>query len=333
MQRARKALLALVLLCASCNTTLTLAYEPGQVLESEGSVVVCEDEIASRIGAAVLREGGNAVDAAVATAFALSVTFPQAGGPGGGGFAVVAMPGKAPDALDFRETAPAAATADMFLDADGKPDRKRSLRSRLGAGIGAGTPGTPAGLWALHQRHGRLPWKRLVDPAVALARDGFEVPEGLAAALNEAIWRDPSARAVFVLGDRPWRAGDRLVQPYLARTLQAIRDRGSAGFYEGPVAALLVADMTSATTAPCGGRRPVSPSAKARSSRCRFPRAAAWSFPRSSACSSGPAALAGPPSRSNGCISSRRHPGAPSPTATPASETPPACPRGSSKGS
>jgi len=242
MQRARFLSILLCMAFAACQRTLILAYDEGQVLDADGGMVVCEDGIAARVGADVLAEGGNAVDAAVATAFALGVTFPQAGGPGGGGFAVVSMPDREPVALDFRETAPAAATADMFLDEDGKPDRRRSLRSRAGAGV----PGTPAGLFALHRRHGHLPWERLLAPAIALARDGFEIPEGLAIAMNEhgdVFRRDPVARTVYVREHRPWQAGDRLVQRYLARTLEAIRDRGAAGFYEGEIATLLAADM------------------------------------------------------------------------------------------
>jgi len=239
----RRVLLLVLLGLTSCRTSLHLAYEKGQVTDTGGGAIACEDETASRIGAAVLAEGGNAVDAAVATAFALGVTFPQAGGPGGGGFAVVSTPGEPPDALDFRETAPAAATADMFLDEDGKPVRARSIRHRLGAGV----PGTVAGLRELHRRLGSLPWPRLVAPAVALARDGFEIPAGLARALNDhadVFRRDPAAAAIFVRADRPWQAGDLLVQPDLAHTLDAIRDRGAAGFYQGPVAELLVGDMS-----------------------------------------------------------------------------------------
>ncbi len=232
-----------VLILAACESPLRLEYAPGQVRSAVGrGVVVAEDPAAAEIGAAVLREGGNAVDAAVATAFAMAVTYPQAGAPGGGGFAVVSQSGADPVALDFREAAPAAATPDMFLTPEGKVDRKRSLRSLLSSGV----PGMVAGLAALHEKHGRLPWARLVEPAVALARDGYAIPAGLAAALQksrEKFLGDPDAAAIFVREGRGWRAGDVLVQEDLARTLAAIRDHGAKGFYEGDVAKAVAAKM------------------------------------------------------------------------------------------
>jgi gamma-glutamyltranspeptidase / glutathione hydrolase len=234
---------SLALLLGACRTPLHLEYAPGQVDSTAGrGVVVAEDPAAAGVGAAVLREGGNAVDAVVATAFMLAVTYPQAGPPGGGGFAVVSFPGGEPVALDFRETAPAAATRDMFLRPDGKVDRDLSLRSALSSGV----PGTPAGLEALHKRFGKLPWRRLVEPAVTMAREGYAIPAGLAKALNEHRERfepDPEARAIFVRDDRPWQAGDVLVQADLAKTLAAIRDRGAAGFYEGATAAAIEDEM------------------------------------------------------------------------------------------
>ncbi|MHC4862005.1 MAG: gamma-glutamyltransferase, partial [Planctomycetota bacterium] len=237
---------ALVLLLLSCASPIRLEYRPGQVASGEArGVVAAEDGIAAEVGAAVLREGGNAVDAAVATAFALGVTFPQAGNPGGGGFAVVALPGEAPVALDFRETAPAGASREMFLRPDGEPDRERSLWTVAAAGV----PGTPAGLAALHARFGRLPWARLVEPAEKLAAEGFPIPAGLARALNahrERFERSAAARGIFVLEDRPWREGDVLVQGDLARTLASIREHGAEGFYRGRVAAAIAEEVRAA---------------------------------------------------------------------------------------
>jgi len=232
-------LVTLTALLPCCASPLHLEYAPGQVTSSaNGGMVVAEAPLAAEVGARVLREGGNAVDAAVATAFALAATFPQAGGPGGGGFAVVSVPGHEPLALDFREVAPADASGEMFLAPDGAVDRRRSLWSVLAAGV----PGTPAGLAELHRRLGSLPWSRLVDPAVRLAAEGFPIGAALARDLNQhrkRFRRDPAARAIFVREDRPWRPGDILRQEDLGRTLAAIRDRGAAGFYAGPVAATI----------------------------------------------------------------------------------------------
>jgi gamma-glutamyltranspeptidase/glutathione hydrolase len=211
-------------------------------------MVVSVSEPASQAGWDALRDGGNAVDAAVATAFALAVTFPEAGNIGGGGFMLVhpghTRPGNGaaePDVIDYRETAPAATTPGMF--SGGKPPSSYLL---------VGVPGTVRGLALAHRKYGRLPWKRLVEPAVRLARDGFEVDADNAAALNEALAKAadyPEFRRVFAppraAGEagRPWRAGDRLVQPELAQTLKRIGDEGEAGFYTGPVAAAIVATV------------------------------------------------------------------------------------------
>src|SRR3954449_13027874 len=139
-----------------------------------GGAVAAADPLAVEVGLATLRAGGNAVDAAVATALALAVVYPEAGNLGGGGFAVVRMGGDLA-ALDFREVGPAKARHDMYLDAQGKPVENASLVGPLAAGV----PGSPAGLYALHQRYGRLPWARVVAPARALAADGFRVDSHL----------------------------------------------------------------------------------------------------------------------------------------------------------
>lgn len=208
-----------------------------------GGIVVADDRIAAAVGARVLRSGGNAVDAAVATAFAMAVTYPQAMNPGGGGFAVVALPDGETAALDFRERAPAAATPDLFLRPDGSVDRERTLRSALAAGV----PGMPAGLAALHRRFGRLAWADLLAPAVDLARDGFPIPQGLADALNDHRKRfaaHDGARAIFVHPDRAWRAGDILRQSDLARTLAAIRTGGADAFQRGEIARAIAREVS-----------------------------------------------------------------------------------------
>jgi gamma-glutamyltranspeptidase/glutathione hydrolase len=212
-------------------------------------MVVSVSGPASEVGWQVLRDGGNAVDAAVATAFALAATFPEAGNIGGGGFMLI-HPGRGgnggkgprdPTFIDYRETAPAATTPDMF--AGDQPPSSHLL---------VGVPGTVRGLALAHRKYGRLPWRRLVEPAVRLARDGFEVDADNAAALNGALAKaadHPEFRRVFAppgaAGDagRRWRAGDRLVQPELARTLRRVADDGEAAFYAGPVAAAMVATV------------------------------------------------------------------------------------------
>ena len=149
--------------------TITVAGE-SSVAHSEYGMVVSPERHASEIGAQILAEGGNAADATIAVAFALAVTNPQAGGLGGGGFALVRDANGEPFALDFRETAPAALRAEMFLKDDGRPDPRLSLAS----GLGVGVPGLPRGLETLHARWGSLPWSKLIAPAVSLAQDGFK---------------------------------------------------------------------------------------------------------------------------------------------------------------
>jgi gamma-glutamyltranspeptidase/glutathione hydrolase len=201
-------------------------------------MVVTVSPPASAVGVEALRAGGNAVDAAVATAFALAVTWPEAGNIGGGGFMLVYPGGKAdPVLVDYRETAPAAATRDMFA-AD-----KRAAPYKL-----IGTPGTVRGLALAHQRFGKLPWKDLVLPAVRLAEEGVVVDRHLADSLNRALRRasnPPEFIRVYGKADGKtrWQVGDRLVQKDLARTLRQIAERGPDVFYKGPIADLLVAEM------------------------------------------------------------------------------------------
>jgi len=195
---------------------------------------------ATSTGAAVLAAGGNAVDAAVATALALAVTYPPAGNVAGGGFAVGRTPGGELWALDFRETAPAGTWRDSYLGPDGKARRGASTRG----GLSVGTPGTVRGLEALHRRYGRLSWARLVAPAVRLARDGFRVPPGLAkifSAYAEALALDPAASALFAPGGIPLPAGAFLVQEDLAKTLETIAAKGADGFHRGAIARRIAA--------------------------------------------------------------------------------------------
>lgn len=206
-------------------------------------MVVSQSRAASDIGAATLAAGGNAIDAAVATAFALAVLHPSAGNIGGGGFIVYRPAVGESRSIDFREQAPALAREDMFLDADGAYDKVRHHESHLSVGV----PGTPAGLWLAHARFGKLPWSDLVAPAVALARDGFVVTDWLAGDLEKQkkrMSRYPASLANFFKdGGEPYRAGEILKFPDLARTLARIRDGGADGFYRGATADLLVDEM------------------------------------------------------------------------------------------
>jgi gamma-glutamyltranspeptidase / glutathione hydrolase len=210
------------------------------VLASRG-MVVTTDRVASEIGAEVLRRGGNAVDAAVATHFALAVVNPEAGNIGGGGFMVVRMADGTTAALDFRETAPLAATRDMYLDSLGNVSDSLSLVGHRAAGV----PGSVAGMWEAHRRFGRLRWAELVQPAVALA-EGIVVHERLAGSLRrdeERLRRFPVTARIFLPQGRAPVVGERLVQADLAETLRRVAERGALGFYQGRTAELIEAEM------------------------------------------------------------------------------------------
>ena len=212
-----------------------------QPVRSSEGMVASQNDVASHVGAAVLGDGGTAIDAAIATAFALAVTHPTAGNIGGGGFIVFRPAAGAPEAYDFREMAPAKASASMFLK-----DGTYSSDVHHNGYLSVGVPGTVAGLHLAWKEHGRLPWPRLVAPAIALARDGFVVTEGLARSLRgvlKSMEAYPASIAQFSKAGTPYAAGDVLKQPDLARTLQRIADQGPAGFYEGETAALVEKEM------------------------------------------------------------------------------------------
>ncbi len=231
LQRAVVACVAIIPLSAIAADRLAKATV------GQHAMVVSVSPAATDVGVAVLREGGNAVDAAVAVGFALAVTWPEAGNIGGGGFMMIAPgPGSMPVCLDYRETAPAAATANMF-----------SKGTNYKGHQVVGTPGTVAGLALAHDRYGRLPWQRLVEPAVQLAEAGFAIDAALADGLNTLLADSPEFAEfgrVFGRSDnRPWRTGDMLVQADLAKTLRRIAIDGPQAFYSGHIAKLLVAEM------------------------------------------------------------------------------------------
>ena len=232
-RRAARWSLLLVLLLA------TTAARAEHVAEGRRGMVASAAPLASGVGVATLSRGGNAIDAAVASAFALAVVLPQAGNLGGGGFAL-ARDGRDGSirAMDFRETAPERANSGSFLDARGHAIPEMSTVGISAAGV----PGTVAGLEELHRRRGRLPWRELLEPAISLAEDGFVIDGTLARLLDEEkglLARFDETRAIFFRAGRPLVEGERLVQKDLARTLRAIRDEGAAGFYRGRVAELI----------------------------------------------------------------------------------------------
>jgi gamma-glutamyltranspeptidase/glutathione hydrolase len=204
-------------------------------------MVITQSDIASQIGFQVIKNGGNAVDAAVATGFALAVTHPTAGNIGGGGFIVYRPATGEPVSYDFREVGPARSSPEMWMK-DGKYDFNIHHNSHMSVGV----PGTVAGLHLAWKEAGSKPWKELVEPAIKLARDGFEISHGLARSLAgqlDDFQKYPASLAQFSKNGKPYEAGEILKQPDLARTLTRIAEQGPAGFYEGETAALVEKEM------------------------------------------------------------------------------------------
>ena len=218
-------------------------------IAAEHGMVVAQEKLAARVGADIMRQGGNAVDAAVATGFAMAVTYPRAGNIGGGGFMVIHLADRNEDiAIDYRETAPGAITRDIFLNADGKPDPDKSRNSALGIGV----PGTVAGLALALGKYGsgKFTLAQIVKPAIDLARDGLPVADDTADTLSDMyrrMSRWPNSARTFSRSDgSPLHEGDTLIQNDLAITLAAIAEQGPRGFYEGPVAQKLVKAISDA---------------------------------------------------------------------------------------
>ena len=201
------------------------------------AAVASPDRHGTAAAEAIMQRGGNAIDAAVATAFVLAVTYPEAGNLGGGGFITLKM-GSEIGFLDFREVAPQAAKRDMYLDASGKPLPGASLVGHLAAGV----PGTVAGLWEAHQKYGRLPWRDLVQPAIRLARKGFVPEDQLVRRIDESL-PDYAGKTNFDRYFGNINSKKTFRQPELAQTLERIAQGGPAGFYSGRTAELIVAEM------------------------------------------------------------------------------------------
>jgi gamma-glutamyltranspeptidase / glutathione hydrolase len=211
-------------------------------LIADSAMVVTAHPLASDVGLAILKKGGNAVDAAVAVQFSLAVTFPAAGNIGGGGFMVFRSSTGEVDALDFREKAPASATTNMFLDGEGNVIPELSTHGHLANGV----PGSVDGMVEIHRKYGSLPWAELVQPAIDLASQGFPLTAREAKWFNEMqgdLKKYNTVEPAFLIREE-WKAGDTIRWIDMAETLKRIRDYGRAGFYEGKTADDIVAEMT-----------------------------------------------------------------------------------------
>jgi gamma-glutamyltranspeptidase/glutathione hydrolase len=213
-----------------------------ETLRGTQGMVASRSDLASEVGSRILADGGNAVDAAVATAFALAVAYPSAGNLGGGGFMIIALANGEVYAQDNREKAPGAAHRDMFLDSAGNVDRNLTLNSLQASGV----PGTVAGLLDALERFGTMTRQQVMAPAIELAENGFPLNDDLATQFQEnleSFKEYPASLAVFSKNGEPYKVGDVWTQPDLAKTLKLISEQGRDGFYKGQTAELLVAEM------------------------------------------------------------------------------------------
>jgi len=253
--RNRFMLLSLVLFCfIQCkiskdaiveNTTNTKTEKP--LLLNEGTLaadamVSSAHPVASKVGIEIIKQGGNAIDAAIAIHFALAVVYPSAGNLGGGGFMVIRLNNGTVNTIDYRETAPAMAYKDMYLNKEGEAVASLSRYDRLASGI----PGSVAGMYELHQKYGSLPMEALIQPSIDIAENGFEILQSEAEKLNESkvsFEKYNVDNNYLVKPEGEWQAGDLLSLPDLANTLKRIKKDGKSGFYEGETANLIVAEM------------------------------------------------------------------------------------------
>jgi gamma-glutamyltranspeptidase / glutathione hydrolase len=215
-------------------------YSIQKTITCSNGAVVSAHPLASKAGVSILKKGGNAIDAAIATQLALAVVYPGAGNIGGGGFMVARLQNGKNITMDYREKAPAAAGRDMYLDAAGNPQMNLSQFGHLASGV----PGTVAGLFA-SLKYAKLPFKVLIAPAIDMAENGFAITESEARSLNasKALFVKYNTLQPAFVKDTLWKAGDILVQKDLAATLKRIRDLGQKGFYEGETAKLIVEEM------------------------------------------------------------------------------------------
>ena len=237
-------LLSLIIFAWACGPSQEQSAPQSRGLITENAMVVSAHPLASKVGKEILEKGGNAVDAAIATQFALAVVYPGAGNIGGGGFMVARMADGEVASLDYREKAPMAGGRDMYLDENREVIPYSSIRGHLAAGV----PGTVAGHEAAHQKYGKIDWKELVQPAIDLAEKGWALTEREARGLNgnrEAFIQFNTVRPEFFLAPEGnvWKEGDIVKASELAETLKLIRDQGRDGFYKGKTADLIVEEM------------------------------------------------------------------------------------------
>jgi len=233
--------LVVLLVFGSCNSNKLPEFSEGKTVTSLSAMVVSAHPEASKIGTMILARGGNAVDAAIATQFALAVCYPAAGNLGGGGFMVIRLNDGTVDGLDYREKAPGNASRDMYLDKDMAVIDNLSTDTHLASGV----PGTVDGMYEAHKKYGKMPIEELIQPSIDLAEIGFPVAEQQASSLNSTK-RNFLARneaPVAFVKDSKWEPGDTLRQPELAKTLRLIQEKGRDGFYDGITAEYIVKEM------------------------------------------------------------------------------------------
>jgi gamma-glutamyltranspeptidase/glutathione hydrolase len=241
------ALLFVIISFNSCKEASPIVEDTKPVFDlskqvvSDTAMVVSAHPLATAAGLAILKKGGNAVDAMVAIHFALAVAYPRAGNLGGGGFMIYRDKSGLSNTLDFREMAPSSAHKDMYLDAQGEIIDSLSLTGHLASGV----PGSVEGMYVAHQKYGKLPWKELLQPAIDLAQNGVKVTAREVAAYNEYMWlfREVNSHKNAFVKENPWKKGEILLQKNLAQVLKRIQQEGRAGFYEGKTADLIVQEM------------------------------------------------------------------------------------------
>ncbi|MBZ5857031.1 gamma-glutamyltransferase [Flavihumibacter profundi] len=234
------ATLQLALFSAAQSTINPYQYSINKNFTGRKGAVVSAHPLASQVGVMIMKKGGNAVDAAIATQLALAVVYPGAGNIGGGGFMVIHLSNGTNTTIDFREKAPIKGHRDMYLDANGNPNLDKSQNGHLAVGV----PGTIAGIFAA-KKYSKLPFSDLIQPAIDLAEKGFIITAAEAGGLNEdrPNFIKYNTRPVAFVKGQPWKAGDTLIQKDLAQTLKRIKAAGQKGFYEGETARLIVEEM------------------------------------------------------------------------------------------
>lgn len=231
---------AFMLSCKNQQKLNAYKYVTNKNIEAKNGAVVSAHALASEAGVNILKQGGNAIDAAIATQLALAVVFPEAGNIGGGGFTIIHLKDGQNISLDYREIAPAKAFRDMYLDENGNPQMNLSQDGHLASGV----PGTIAGIFEC-MKYAKLPFKKLIQPAIDLAEKGFAISAGEARSLNntKADFIKYNTKIPVFVKESGWKEGDSLIQKDLANTLKRIRDLGAKGFYEGETARLIVEEM------------------------------------------------------------------------------------------